>query len=283
MINKTGIFPKQKFSTLVLAAVGMSITLILTGCAKNENTLAKIGDKSITTEQFEEFAEFKRINIADEQKKQAALEQYLEREALADAVLKEDVLNKGLIEAELNEFKKEMLISRYFDQYLKNQVSDEAVQNYYNSKASDYEQSKVRVSHVLIRTNRNMQEAERQAKFTTAQEAHSKLYAGVDFAEVASSTSEDTVSAKKGGDLGWLQEGAIDPVFSKTVFSMKAGDVSEVFETPFGFHVVKLVEGPLTVKRPFESVQGDIRYQLRNEAKDAELKRLLSIIKIEKD
>ena len=272
----------MKNNTKIFLTILASMSLFLSACGKNENTLAKVGDKTITTEQFEAFAEFKRVNLADEKNKQAALDQYLEREALADAVMEEDVLNKGLIEAELNEFKKEMLISRYFDQYLKNQVSDEAVQNYYNSRASDYEQSKVRVAHVLIRTNRNMQEAERQAKFTTAQEAHSKLYAGAEFSEVAEATSEDAVSAKKGGDLGWLQEGAIDPVFSKTVFSMKPGELSEVFETPFGFHIVKLVEGPLTVKRPFESVQGDIRYQLRNEAKKAELERLLSIIKIEK-
>jgi peptidyl-prolyl cis-trans isomerase C len=56
---------------------------------------------------------------------------------------------------------------------------------------------------------------------------------------------------------------------------MEPNQISEPFETAFGFHVVKLLEGPVVVKKPFEAVSGDIRYRLRNQAKDAELKRLL--------
>ena len=57
---------------------------------------------------------------------------------------------------------------------------------------------------------------------------------------------------------------------------MKPGDVSQPFETVFGFHIVKLIKGPKSIKRPFSAVEGDIRYQLRNKAKQAELKRLRS-------
>ena len=84
-----------------------------------------------------------------------------------------------------------------------------------------------------------------------------------------------------GGDLGWLQSGAIDPVFSDRIFKMKAGDVSEPFQTSFGYHVVKILEPRQVVKRSFESVKGDIRYKLRSESKQAEMARLLTQVTVE--
>ena len=79
-----------------------------------------------------------------------------------------------------------------------------------------------------------------------------------------------------------VKKGAIDPRFSEKIFSMEVDAVSEPFETAFGYHIVKLLEGEVTVKRPLEAVAGDIRYQLRNQAKQAELKRLLSEVKVKK-
>jgi peptidyl-prolyl cis-trans isomerase C len=58
---------------------------------------------------------------------------------------------------------------------------------------------------------------------------------------------------------------------------MKAGDVSEPFLTDFGFHIVKVIEAPQDVTKPLNALKGDIRYQLRNQSKKAETKRLLDI------
>ena len=95
------------------------------------------------------------------------------------------------------------------------------------------------MAHVLIRTHDKMSEAEKQAALTRAQEAYSKARAGMLFADVAKQYSEDTISAKQGGELGWLSKGAIDPVFSAKIFESKAGDITEPFKSAFGFHVVK--------------------------------------------
>jgi peptidyl-prolyl cis-trans isomerase C len=259
------------------------LLLSMVGCnEKNENTIATVNDKKISSEQFAAFLRFKRVPENDEKRKAGLLEQYLEREALAAVIEKKGLLDNNLIQAELNEFKKEMLISRYFEKYLDKQVTDQAVTNYYNTKASEYEQKKAHVAHILIRLNKTMSEPERQAKLTTAQEAYSKIRSGEDFAKVAETYSEDTISAKKGGDLEWMKEGSVDAHFSQTIFSMKVGDVSEPFETPFGFHIVTLIEAPQVVKQPLKAVAGDIRYQLRNQAKKAEMERLLAEMKIKK-
>lgn len=260
---------------------------LVTACSRQDETLAEINGDAVTRAEFDAYLKFKRLAADTDERRAKLLDQYVERAALTaaieEAIADKDVIDRDLLDAELAEFRKEMLISRYFDRYLAETVTDEAVTNYYNAHPEQFEQRQAKVAHVLIRTDRNMGEEERQAKLTTAREALAKIRAGEDFAKVAANYSEDKISGKKGGDLGWLKEGSIAPDFSKTVFGMEPGAVEGPLETPFGFHIVKLVEGPVVAKRPLDAVKGDIRYRLRNEAKDAELKRLLGLVEIEKE
>lgn len=266
----------MRYIVIALLAIGL-----LAGCGTEEK-LASVDGRAVTQAEFDAFLKFNRHRAQDEKRRSALLDQYLEREALAAAIDKEPLLDKALIAAELNEFRKEMLIARYFETFLKDKVSRDAVRNYYNTHAGDYEEKQVHVAHILIRTNPKMSEPERKAKLTTAQEAYSQIRSGKAFEKVAEQYSEDKVSAKKGGDLGWIKQGAVDKNFSRTAFELEEGAVSDPFETPFGFHVIKVLSAPRTVKRPFEAVAGDIRYQLRNKAKKAELERLLQAVKVEK-
>lgn len=256
-----------------------SLAIVLSACDRDPK-LAEVNGKSISENEFAAYLKFKRVPEKNVKRKDALLKQYLEREAMAAVIEDSDVLDKKQIEAELNEFRKEMLISRYFQKFLSDKVSDEAVKNFYNSHANEYENRKVNVAHILFRTNQKMGEAERKAKLTTAQEAYSKIKSGKKFEDIAKAYSEDKISGKKGGNLGWIREGAIDKKFSELVFAMKKDAISEPFETPFGFHIVKLLDGPAVVKQPFESVKGDVRYQLRNKAKQAEVERMRKEAKI---
>ena len=251
------------------------------GCSKEEK-IAVVDGKNITQAQFDAYLKFKRLDKQDKAHRGKLLDQYLERAALAAAIEKTDALDKASIQAELAEFEKQMLISRYFEKYLNTAVGEDAVRNYYNTHADDYEENQVHVAHILIRTNPKMSEPERKAKLTTAQEAYAKVHKGDDFAKVAEQYSEDKVSAKKGGDLGWIRQGGIDANFSRIAFELEAGKVSEPFETPFGYHVIKVLEAPRVVKKSFESVAGDIRYRLRNEAKKAQMEKLMGSVKVEK-
>jgi peptidyl-prolyl cis-trans isomerase C len=244
--------------------------------------LATVNGREITQAQFDAYLKHKNIPPGDKARSDRALAEYLDREALADVIAKEGKLDAAEVEAEVREFEKQLLLSRYFDKVLEEKVNDTAIQSYYGNNSASYEEKKVRVAHVLFRLNPRMSEQERKAKLTAAQEAYAKLRAGGDFAEIAAAQSDDKVSAKKGGEIGWIKEGSIDPRFAQKVFAMQKDELSEPFETSFGFHVVKILEGAQTVKRPFQAVQGDIRYQLRAEAKKAEAERLQAKVKIER-
>ncbi|MCF8236923.1 MAG: peptidylprolyl isomerase [Saprospiraceae bacterium] len=63
-----------------------------------------------------------------------------------------------------------------------------------------------------------------------------------DFAEVASEYSDDVGSARLGGDLGWQKRGTFVPEFESVAYNLEPGEISDIFETPFGYHVVQLLE-----------------------------------------
>lgn len=255
--------------------------LAIAGCGSDAE-IAEVNGKSISKSQFDTYLKYKRIPADQATKVSAELDRYLEREALADIIQEEELLDKARIEVEINEFRKQMVISRYMEEFLRKNVTQEAVRNFYATNMERYESTKTHVAHILFRTNSKTSETEKQGILTLAQEAYSKIKAGEDFAKVAEKYSEDTNSSKKGGDLGWLTEGAIDPIFFATVKKLKVGEVSLPFATPFGFHIVKVLEGPEVVKQPFEKVSGNIRYELRQKAKEAEYARLRGMAKIEK-
>jgi hypothetical protein len=72
-----------------------------------------------------------------------------------------------------------------------------------------------------------------------AQEALAKIRSGTPFEDVVKAYSDDAGSVDRMGSLGKFRRDAMDPAFGAAAFALKVGEVSEVVETPFGFHVIK--------------------------------------------
>ncbi len=275
---------KNKIYNLSLSLV---LTVFLGACSDKPSApevkmIATVNNAGISEQQFNAYLKLKRINSEDTEAVDKALDNYLSKEALANVIQKQNLLDYSEIEAETNEFKKQMLLSRYFEKFLSEKVTEEAARNFYTSNITRYQKRQVHVAHLLVRTNQKMSEAERQALLTKTHEAYSKARAGEAFDELVKQYSDDKLSAKKGGDLGWITEGAIDPLFSQTAFGLNSGEMSEPISTPFGFHILKVLDAAKVVTQPYEVVAGDIRYELRQKAKLAEIQRLKESVKIEK-
>jgi peptidyl-prolyl cis-trans isomerase C len=269
------------FGSAVRAGTLVLALYQLAACNKSEPPVGTVNGTAVTKAEWDAYLKFKRIKSEGGQAPKGLLDEYLGRKALAQTIEQEKLLDGAAIAVELDEFKKEMLISRYFEKFLDDKASAQAVKNYYDTHAAQFSERKVHVAHILFRLNSKMSPEERKAKLTAAQDAYSQLKTGKEFAEIAKAMSEDTISGKTGGDLGWLRQGSVAPAFSATAFKLSAGELSAPFETQFGYHIVKVLEAAQTIKQPLEAVQGDIRYQLRAEAKKAEMDRLLAKSKVE--
>jgi peptidyl-prolyl cis-trans isomerase SurA len=93
--------------------------------------------------------------------------------------------------------------------------------------------------HILIKPNEVVSAAEAQRRL---QQLKHRIEAGEDFAELARSHSEDKGTAAKGGDLGWVSPGELMPKFEEIMNSLAQGEVSEPFETQFGWHIVQVLD-----------------------------------------
>lgn len=272
---------KPRLSRLVVVSLIAAATLA--ACSRPpQGALANVSGQWVTAEQFDAYLDYKRIRPKDDAQRERVLDEYLNRVALAQVIDKQELPNRARIDAELRDNRNEILLQRYLDAKLGESISDDAVRRYYDEHLADFSAKRLHVAHIMVRTNRQMSEADKQAKLTAIREAHGKLEAGKDFADIAKTYSEDLVSGKKGGDLGWIKENSIDPAFSEEAGKLKPGEISGVVETKFGYHIIKLIEGPTVQQRDFESAQGEIRYRLRNEAREKITDGLKSEIKIEK-
>jgi peptidyl-prolyl cis-trans isomerase SurA len=94
------------------------------------------------------------------------------------------------------------------------------------------------VRHILLRAREGLTEADARKRLLEARE---KIVGGADFAEIAKQLSEDA-SAAKGGDLGWIAPGDTVPEFEKVMNALKDKEVSQPSQTPFGWHLVQVLE-----------------------------------------
>ncbi|PKL38582.1 MAG: hypothetical protein CVV44_11935 [Spirochaetae bacterium HGW-Spirochaetae-1] len=97
----------------------------------------------------------------------------------------------------------------------------------------------VKIKHILIRPRGNSITAEKEANDKLSA-IRNKILKGESFEKMAIANSEDPGSASKGGDLDWVMLAELDPYFANNVFQMsRIGQVSPVFKSAFGYHIVK--------------------------------------------
>jgi len=117
-------------------------------------------------------------------------------------------------------------------------VDEQDVRDYYDANADRYvadEQRKAR--HILIAVDDDTDE---EAARKLAGELRQRLLAGEKFEDLAREYSDDPVSGKQGGDLGWANRGDYDTAFETALFGLQQGEISEPVRTQFGYHIIRL-------------------------------------------
>ncbi|WP_018903017.1 SurA N-terminal domain-containing protein [Variovorax paradoxus] len=146
-------------------------------------------------------------------------------------------------------------------------VNEADLKTYYEQNTARFgTKEERRASHILITAPASAPAADRaKAKAKAEQLLAEVKKAPATFADVARKNSQDPGSAEKGGDLDFVTRGAMVKPFEDALFALKKGDISDVVETEFGYHIIRLADIKPAVVPPFEQVRATIENEVRSQ------------------
>ena len=159
--------------------------------------------------------------------------------------------------------KKELTINKLTDKLTENiAVTDGEVKVYYDTHQNEF--ISVKASHILLDTK---EEAEKMLQ---------RVKAGENFAELAKQNSKDPSAKENSGDLDYFRHGDMVEPFETAAFALKPGEISEIVQTDFGFHIIKVEDNKLD---KFEDVKEQLKGSMLNDKKSSEYEKLLEEIR----
>jgi peptidyl-prolyl cis-trans isomerase C len=162
-------------------------------------------------------------------------------------------------------------------------VSEKASRAYYEENPEYFMQQKqVRASHILTMAQESSSEEQKKEALQKIELVQKKLDEGGDFAALAREYSEGP-SNVQGGDLGFFQRGQMVAPFEDTAFSMEIGEVSDVVQTRFGYHLIKVTDIKEEVAVPYEHAKNGIDQYLRQNLILGEVDALIAVLKDKAD
>lgn len=254
------------------------------GVTFKEKFASQMLNQIIDQEMIYQDAEAKQLRATDEEveaefnaymeavKTDPQYSEFLEKNNIDDAFIKEHIARS-------------LTHVKYAEKiYAEAEVTDEEIQKYYDANVEkEFTDKKVRASHILFETKENkepLSDEQKAEKLKLAEEVLERAKNGEDFAKLAEEYSADTVSAAEGGDLGYFAPGRMVPEFNDKAFSMEVGEISDIVETEFGYHIIYLTdkqENVLTLEQAKPSIVNTLKQQ-KYEEKIQELRKSSKII-----
>jgi len=192
----------------------------------------------------------------------------LKKRFTTEAEFKEALSRANLSEATLrSQIKRRIAIQKFIDEQFgqKIVVSDKEVKSYYDSHLSLFkEPEQVRASHILIKVDPQADKSHKAKARKKIEEVQQRFKSGEDFAALAKEFSQCPSSAK-GGDLGYFKRGEMVKPFEKVAFALKPGEVSDIVETRFGYHLIKVTDKKPETIIAYEGVKERLKRHLKEQ------------------
>ncbi|MEE9613845.1 MAG: peptidylprolyl isomerase, partial [Thermodesulfobacteriota bacterium] len=178
----------------------------------------------------------------------------------------------------------DLMINKLIDVHVlsKVPVSDEDVKNYYEDNPEEFgEPEQIRARHILIEvkpsdSQEEKEKARKKAETVLAEARDAKS----DFAKLAVKYSEGP-SGERGGDLGYFSREDMVPPFEEAAFAMKPGEVSDVVETRFGYHIIKLEDRKEATTIPLSGIMEQVRFFLKYREGSKEVEEWIAVLRSE--
>jgi len=230
------------FAVLILLSC-----LMVAGCKQKEDVIAKVGNENITVNNFIERMEATppayQSYINTEPGKKQFIDLMVREKLLLEYAKKAGVHKKEEYKTAIKDFAAEqkkqfkdyedgLLMEMFLKDLQTTSITptEDEINKYYEDNKSDFTNPvAVIAKHILVQSKED------------ADAALARIKGGESFDKVAKEVSTDRISAEKGGLIGPFRKGELVPEFEKAVFNLKTREISEVIETPFGFHIITKV------------------------------------------
>lgn len=258
-------FRKLSGTTVLLALIAAS------GTAFAATEIAKVGNKSITDTDVKEIlgnippAQRQQLDSDNDAKarivENVIVEQLFVQEAEKTGISKD----KEFVQA-LDRARRQLLAQRFLQKTIQPKIADESnLKKFFEKNKGRYSQDEVHAFHVLVKSEAD------------ANEVYGKAIKGEDFQVLAKKYSKDPSAAQNMGDLGFFTRSRMVPAFADAAFSMQKGEISKPVKSPFGWHVIKVVD-----KRAGKSVgYSDVKDQVRTDYQQDSITQLIASLKKE--
>jgi peptidyl-prolyl cis-trans isomerase C len=228
------------FAALVIALGGL-------GVAAQERVIAKVNGKTITdTDMKLAEAEIGTDlgSLPEATRRRVLVEFLIENQLFADAAEGQKLGAGQSFDERMQYWRRRALRDSYFDRSVRDTISDVDAKKFYDNQVSGLKpEEEVRARHILVDSK------------DKAREIFEKIAHGTDFAQLAKEHSKDPGSKDQGGELGFFKRGQMVPQFEEAAFKLKKGEVSEPFESQFGWHIVRVDDRRQRAALPFEAVK----------------------------
>ncbi len=184
----------------------------------------------------------------------------------------------GLTEQDLAQREAErMILQKYVETDLASRaaVSDAEVKAFYDANPKEFQHpEQVKLRMILVKVNPAADQKEEAALKARAEEARKRIVGGEDFAKVATEISDDPSKAH-GGEIGWVRQGLMLPELETAVWGLKAGEVSQVLRSKYGYHIFKADERRAAGLTSFDEAKGSLTTYLKNRKVDDTIEALI--------
>ena len=210
----------------------------------------------------------------------AVIKKRFPSEAEFSKALEKNNMTVSKIRADIS---RDMAIQQLIDQEVDQKVktTDEESKVFYDANPKFFQQpERVKASHILIKVDEGASEEKKAEARNKIKDIQQKVQKGEDFAALAKTYSEGP-SAPKGGDLDYFGRGQMVKPFEDVAFSLKPNETSDIVETRFGYHLIKVVD-----KQPAKNMtHAEVKDRINKHLKDQKLKteRQLYFDKLKKD
>jgi parvulin-like peptidyl-prolyl isomerase len=254
--------------------IAVLLTLATAGCT-GRDVVAKVGKTEIKKADVEGFMGGRSARAQGDPL--TALE---DRALLAEAARRAGLEDSPEVQSRLAAARREILAQAELNKALSTGTDEVALRERYQKEKAALTARQVHVAHIVLRLPPDAPAEKRVAAQTKINALYAKILDGASFPELAEKESEDPITAKKGGDLGPIREGQVDPRFFEAAVQLKKDGTSKPIATPFGLHILRALEDPKDVTPSFEEVRGRLAAEARREAETELLQKLRKEIPI---